>query len=315
MGGKGSGRRRADTPPSTPRKYVYKKACPSCGLPKSPQAALCRPCKNISRRKPGRRLPCGALVQQVPCPSCGASKSAQSYQCLACEHRDRRGRSLHQPICACGEKKARYSRRCLACERGERQARSRSIHQCEQCRVTFARDGRHGHRDRPVRFCSNSCANRYHARARGQIAKRRHHEQAIQREFARVLQRELEQRLVFPASDPARRCLCGQPIASGSLCDPCLGIRRQQSDAANWTMERIRGFRHVCPNCGRLFRGRQYMVHCSSKCARQYSKKGRYPDISRLPLRKRNEVAELVALVRAANRAVNEYFDPAELRR
>jgi hypothetical protein len=47
-------------------------------------------------------------------------------------------------------------------------------------------------------------------------------------------------------------------------------------------------------------------VFCSARCRSQYSKKGdRYPSIGGLPLEARNQVAELIALVRSARRQIH----------
>ena len=193
-------------------------------------------------------------------------------------------------VCACGGRKSAHADLCLVCRKRERRRRRYVTRQCEKCAVEFSR--RLTRPDDAGRFCSRLCANRartyaasIHADQRAELEREAKQQQHIERNIARAIHQALTPRLASP------RQKRGRPRG-----------RDEAVSAARWTMQRTFGPDHVCPNCGRHFRGLARAVYCRQKCQHQYLKKGRYPSITAIPLSKRNTIATLIALERAANR-------------
>jgi predicted RNA-binding Zn-ribbon protein involved in translation (DUF1610 family) len=67
---------------------------------------------------------------------------------------------------------------------------------------------------------------------------------------------------------------------------------------------RDRRISHTCPNCGDTFIGLPSVVYCGKRCRDLLGKHGRYPGLRSVPAPERNQVAEMIALVRAARRAL-----------
>jgi hypothetical protein len=197
---------------------------------------------------------------------------------------------MHQ--CACGRRKTEYARTCLVCYNEHRLPPKR---QCEGCGKTFMR--RQRSRDSFL-FCSREC---YFAvkKARGIEHQQRKENDRVDREIQRELKRAARSVL-----RTLRWCECGAPLnrPTARYCAPCYqqvigaGIRNGRRIASQ------QGVGHVCPNCGNIFRGYSTAVYCSVRCARVIAHHRRYPALRHLPLAERNRLAELVALVRAANR-------------
>lgn len=208
-------------------------------------------------------------------------------------------------ICACGKSRARNAARCWSCYSA---GRKRPLQVCQTCYRTF----------RPKRnlsevnyqrnkYCSRSCyfaAKQSRARARALAAARSREARAIEREFAACFSAELTKRLPAKATVEARLCRCGAPVTqwrTGS-CVACIAARVR---AGHWEAHLI-GVAHICPNCGRSFRGYPGAVWCSEKCG-HLMRKGRYPSIANVSVDERNKLAGMIALVRAANRRLYKY--------
>jgi hypothetical protein len=103
-------------------------------------------------------------------------------------------------------------------------------------------------------------------------------------------------------------CTCGVTITrpAATLCKTCYAARMGTVIRHAREASRIEGLNHVCPNCGQQFLGYTADVYCSKRCFRQYTKHQRYPGLRSLPLNERNQIAAMIALVRAANRRIDE---------
>ena len=197
------------------------------------------------------------------------------------------GRLIYQTPCVCGSMKSRGTALCVTCYKKAPRRRRRpppEVRLCETCGREFQRD-----RTRPddvLRFCSRMCGYRARTAAAASAAAlsaaarlEARRDQDIERAIARVLKHELRVRLKFPPSAQRRA------RRAGSAHHPRVD--------------------HVCPNCGHQFLAVNRAVYCTVKCGRQYRKKHRYPIISAIPIERRNTLAELIALERAANRAIH----------
>jgi hypothetical protein len=171
---------------------------------------------------------------------------------------------------------------------------------CESCAAPFWR--RRNHKD-ARRFCSKRCAGVWHrARTLARVQAER-----AQRQIDRELQRAARQAVAL-----LRWCPCGAALnrrsPGGRFCRACVAERIRAGHAS-----RERDIAHCCPNCGGSFHGYEAQVFCSKRCAHQLQHKGRYPTLGRLPLEDRNQLAEMIALVRAARRQIDRDPKPSEM--
>lgn len=270
---------------------------------------------------PGPRWPGGRRVRRGEFCACGNRKGRYSVCCLTCKKvigprlRNRRFASAPVFVCACGNRISRNAIRCLVCAQAARAARREGMQRhCEVCGVMFYRKkGRHDAR----RFCSRFCAFRARTRHAAERAETRDHKHAIQREFVTIMRQQLRTALRTVIRTPnVRRCLCGAQLQhrarnaydlGRTQCQTCASAAVRAAAAAAWSVARALGVPHICPNCGGTFQGRESVTYCSNRCARQLHHKGRYPQIASLPLQARNHVAELISLMRAANRRLHNH--------
>jgi hypothetical protein len=168
-------------------------------------------------------------------------------------------------------------------------------------------------RDTRRMYCSQACQMRVWWRTHEKLVYpplqstvQRKTAEADRRRVARIEQ-QIE-RLHWLQASTIRFCLCGAMITRryGRLCNACAAQRKTVAQHQALEARRTDGVVHVCPNCGRTFHGRDQDIHCSSRCAHHLHKKGRYPTIGTLPIGERNRIASLIALVRAANRRMDE---------
>jgi hypothetical protein len=113
----------------------------------------------------------------------------------------------------------------------------------------------------------------------------------------RQLEREIERAQRLQARST---CACGAKIHRpyGRVCDACASVNKSTGRRRSLGA----GPGHLCPSCGRRFDSLETTVFCSSQCAKRYRHHGRYPSLGALPLDERNQIAELIALVRSAHR-------------
>jgi hypothetical protein len=228
--------------------------------------------------------------------NCGALKAAGVLRCPACKA----AKKLAPFVCACGGKKAREAAACRACYLTNVHADDST---CQWCQQTFRRGQKAPDRD-ARKYCSKTCYG----------AAKRIWAPGARGRFVASLRHELRSRLaVFDrrsqTAAPWRRCSCGAPIENpfGKCCRRCGAERKGIGIRSARAISRRVGCEHVCPNCGVRFHGHPGDVFCSAKCGRQL--RGRNFSIRGLPLDERNKLAELIALVRAANRRLQGVAD------
>jgi hypothetical protein len=256
------------------------------------------------------------------CADCGVAvprprRGSPRRRCDACRREYAKTYPSRQPghyyVCACGRPRANTAAKCLTCYWAERR---RQIHICQHCGQSF----------RPKRsvctarcqnnkYCSRACYFRAkHARAEVAASAEAEALEArrAERAFARSFALELRKRLPADHSVMGRFCRCGAAITqfATGFCAPCIAEIMAARVRAGHSVARLLGVAHICPNCGRSFRGYPRAVCCSRRCDRQISKwkKGRrYPSIQHVPVDERNKLAELIALTRAANRRLYKH--------
>jgi predicted nucleic acid-binding Zn ribbon protein len=244
--------------------------------------------------------------------TCVCGRQTRKFpRCLQCRVR----------TCRCGGRKAWNSQLCSSCRRQER----RGPHQqCEFCGVSFWRYNMGDPAKDARRFCSRRCSALHRgatgrqtmqnpeirARIVGSIAYRQcveqRHAQAQERQRQREQEwQELQKRLQEQREryQEETKCACGAPstIARWTPTHPYM---RRWCEACH--TQEFQAWQHVCPNCGQEFDGEYRTVYCSERCATQMRKRQQrsdtYPSIGGIPLAERNKLAELIALMRAANR-------------
>ena len=254
-------------------------------------------------RKDGPRWPSGNLIysmKRARC-ACGQSKCIAAKQCRQCADRRRAARPSHCP--SCGGPKWAYAIRCQQCDAAARRGPQLW---CEWCGQAFWRRHRGKRPDRDARrFCSKRCSGQRRTAAhvlRMAIAREQQQQQRAYSQEERAQQRaQLFQ---------ARTCSCGSLITRrrGRWCNTCFATRIGDGRRAARAVARSSGLSHICPNCGQGFCGYPSDTFCSSLCAKQMRNKrsrGRpYPSIQHLATGDRNRLAEMIALVRAANRRI-----------
>jgi predicted RNA-binding Zn-ribbon protein involved in translation (DUF1610 family) len=203
--------------------------------------------------------------------------------------------------CACGGRRSRNARQCKSCDTA---ARRGSDFSCEWCGLVFWRKSHNSNKADARRFCSKQCSGALKTAQ----ARAREHVTAIETEFARAVEQELHARLSTP-QQPVRICSCGAVITKKGTgyCAACLPSRVATWCRAARSVVRHEGVEHVCPNCGHSFRGYVGDVFCSQRCATQLTHHRRYPSIGAVPYPERNQLAELIALQRAANRRLHKH--------
>lgn len=147
---------------------------------------------------------------------------------------------------------------------------------CEWCGIEVWRKGNGGRLDKDAhRFCSKKCSGALRSSVAERANATAKATAAFEREVARSVKQALQDRLkdVVPKSYK--------------------GIHRR---------ERVR---HVCPDCGNVFDAPVKFVFCSRRCSQRYNKKGR-PYIGSVEIHQRNQIASMLALVRAANRRIQD---------
>lgn len=198
-------------------------------------------------------------------------------------------------VCACGGRKSYGTICCRTCEDLRRHAdghEQRVERLCQWCGKPFRRKGRLTRPGAEVfRFCRKKCWGAFRSTVARAERDARRQARRISRELTRA------QRL-FARSV----CACGATITrpSGRMCNACSALRKREGKQRGQSLSRSTGLEHICPNCGESFRGYERDVFCSPRCGRQLKHPGRYPSIGGLSIDKRNEIAELIALVRSA---------------
>lgn len=192
----------------------------------------------------------------------------------------RRSQFRGYDVCVCGGRKTRTAAKCLACELA-RIAPARAVRAARFVCACGARKTRQWARCQACAAAARAASKATRlqslearqARLVQQRAARHYRDQqsAIERQITRALRREQQAR------------------------------RKQERAPCD----------HVCPNCGVTFMGRPRCVYCSMKCRQQLTHhnragKQRYPSLDGMPVAERNQIARLVALVRAARRVLNE---------
>jgi hypothetical protein len=211
--------------------------------------------------------------------------------CESCGIAFRRKYSTHR-FCS-----TKCSAKWVASQASERAIRARKDLHCEWCGIAFWRPRLTNRKVDACRFCSKRCSG---ARRRAQTAERR----AVIREQREQLRRQRHEARVT--------CACGVRIRrrTGRWCDACYTQRIGNAIREGHILARRTGLDHLCPNCGQWFRGYDRATFCSSRCVSQMAKRQCYPHISHLPIDERNQLAELIALVRAANRRLHTRGQP-----
>ena len=235
------------------------------------------------------------------CHQCGASfacaRGRRGPWPTRCERCRRRPRGLHSMTCEeCGFPFAgrRDRRFCsVACSGAFNLRTTGAWRTCEWCQTIF-RGPRQGRAAR--RFCSKKCS------ANHQFAPRRAAIQAAAQ--AAALERQINQEL---RRIQKQTCPCGARIErpTARWCRACYAKRIRDGIRQGLARVRDKGYSHLCPNCGRGFCGYPSAVFCSSRCRRQYPRE-RYPAIRDVSLAERNQIAELIALARSANRRIQQ---------
>ena len=264
-----------------------------CGRPRSQSAAMCWICFEAVRPR--------ALVSR--CRAVKALGAARRYAAA-------KGRPH---ICKCGKACSASATKCRSCYADEK---ARSVCVCLQCGQSFRPRRAVNHAKGAFNtYCSRACyfaGKRLRATAARLDEAAALEERRIKRAFARHFAAELRRRLPAEVTVQGRFCRCGAPItqARTGACQTCLSPARAASARASLSVARVLGAAHVCANCGQSFRGNVSAVHCSRRCANQMHRRqgrGHYPAIGHIPLAERNRVAELIALVRRANRRIHDY--------
>lgn len=223
----------------------------------------------------------------------------------------RRGHRTKPILCACGERKARYSMRCKACAMAATAAtvaRRRPAFTCEWCQHEFWRPRKGNDKHDRRRFCSKRCSALLRTTARRmpwqnpdvqlRLALEREHRREQQRQRQQWLKQQRQQE-----QQEQTKCACGSPSTQARWtyehpymrrwCDACYA-------------QEFYAWQHCCPNCGQEFYGEYRNVYCSMRCAKQmrhrHERSDTYPLIGALPLAERNKLAQMIALMRAANR-------------
>jgi endogenous inhibitor of DNA gyrase (YacG/DUF329 family) len=168
-------------------------------------------------------------------------------------------------------------------------------------------------RDKSRVYCSNKCQMRMwwstHEKKTyppsDAARERKTIRQAIRQAFTVELTRQVH------AQQPCR--ICGLPLGvshkNQQIHAACLSEQKRSSQRTYQRMKRAERhpLNHVCPACGEVFATtNHHRVHCSRRCQHRMHHHGRYPAIGVIPLNQRNQVAELTALVRAAQRRIDQ---------
>jgi len=178
------------------------------------------------------------------------------------------------------------------------------VSQCVWCTATFSR---RPWSDDTLRYCTREC---YFAMKKAR-AHERHEVLAVEQQLEQELRRSAS-----AAIRALRRCrACAGSIPADRGGSYCSDVCRRAGIGTNLRATRrtnkgASGIQHLCPNCGQWFTGHPGDVFCSSRCAHQL--KPCYPRIRRIAsIEERNRLAELIYLVRAANRRIDETLNPS----
>jgi hypothetical protein len=193
----------------------------------------------------------------------------------------KRDRGFAGRICDCGRLKGEYTHHCRSCETARRRG---PLHWCEWCGAAFWRPKNDAKSD-ARRFCSKRCSGA--KRTAAALIRRAISAEAAKKTRDADYARRLEQRRARRIEVDAR------------------GL--EQQDARRIEVKKTWPD-HVCPNCGAQFVGPKHKTFCGARCAHQL-RKPRFPRFGSLPIEARNNLAELMALVRAANRRLQGHDD------
>jgi hypothetical protein len=264
------GRKSTSGPRDMAGRLRYVVSC-RCGREMNKWSFCCCVCQSQGHRPPPEWQRRASARDRC---ACGREKWKKARRCQHCYEAIRR--KYDGRPCACGNKKSPTARQCFECRMRDDDARRSRV--CEECSQPFNRP-RHGNRD-AQRFCSRSCGfawqKREGAEKRKATAKERETQNRM-RDVERTIQRELAHAIRTRLDQVVPR----RPLGSFK------------------TAERVR---HVCPDCGVAFDGVLGRVFCSPKCCQRYLHKRKYPALAHIEVHERNQLASMLALVRAANR-------------
>jgi len=217
---------------------------------------------------------------------------------------------MAQPRCACGQPKSYRTAQCWTCYNAGRRGPS---YQCLGCGAAFWRFHSPTKRD-ARRYCSRACffaMKKTRAAENQRVIQARKQSESVESEIHRALRQEAQRTLLA-----LRLCAeCGGPLSrlspGGRFCRRCVAYRIATATSRGRRASREVGPEHLCPNCGQTFRGHVQDVYCSLHCAKQYKARhdrcgDTYPTLSHMPLDERNQIAELIALTRAAYRKIDQ---------
>ena len=233
----------------------------------------------MNQRKDGPRYPSGGLISGylTETCACGAPRKKGAAQCRACWKKQSHARQLmHSSVrrcITCGRLTTHQG--CTKCDAVDQSVTFR----CEYCGVEFWRNSHGKHEADTRRFCSKTCSGATRTAVADAIANTAKTKAALEREFARNVRHALQEQLRVVAPPSYK------------------GVNRR------------RRVLHVCPDCGTSFHAPMKYVFCSRRCDLRYSKKDR-PSLGSIPIHDRNQIASLMALVRAANRRIQDAARP-----
>jgi hypothetical protein len=250
------------------------------------------------------------------CADCGVGvhrpmrgPSRRRCDACRCEHAKAwPSRAKVRSRCQCGKPKAVNAAHCLECYRAENR---REIQICQHCQESF-------HPKRSLseanfqrnKYCSRKCYFKW----KQQYASERLSERDI-KQFGITFRRELRARLQtarLSLAPVVRQCRgCGKLITdkvTAELCDVCFVSMISIGVRASHAAAKLEGHEHICPQCGRTFRGYARTVWCSFQCGHAMARataRGHYPSLTHLPLSVRNQLAGMIALMRQANQRIS----------
>jgi len=229
--------------------------------------------------------------------------------------------------CACGRPKNSTSAQCWSCYNTGRRGPALI---CEWCKQTFRRFDRKNPAKDARRFCSKRCGGLFKAAAgtlpirtpaaliawEQNLALRRAASE-VRREERRHERKLLAQERAADRQAHRPTCACGEAFTR-VLWNYSHPYMRRWCEAC--FAQEFYAHPHICPNCGQDFYGEQTATYCSRHCAKQMRHKiERSPDlyvsIGNFPLTERNNLAALIALMRAANRRLYTTIETGEIRR
>jgi len=254
--------------------------------------------------KSRRGLACGRCIDcGVDLPRRTSGRGSHPLRCDACRTERvnirkqawaSRQKGYH--VCACGKPRAVNAAQCWACYA---ETRCQPVHVCEYCKQSFQpKRSVNPARFQFNKYCSRAC---YFA-----VKKATACERLVAHELARTIAHEQRRQ---KREQQEHLCACGATInVKNKRCRRC--FLKQAGSVIRETRElaRVTGVDHLCPNCGQWFKGYESSTFCSERCCLRL-RRDRYASIRHLPLEERNNLAELIALTREANRRIQNSVD------